>query len=118
MKKLTVVHAKVGEEVEIKTIEHTIEEMHKLVGGWIEVVNLQNGILMVVNEEGAITDLPLNFVTVVIDRGVVKPVHEIFGDVFFVSQVGEDFVSLDKEQIQQVKQMFAHNRKYCIVNSR
>jgi hypothetical protein len=118
MKNLTVVAVEVGKEPEIKTVEHTLEEMHKLVEGYIETVRVAEDILLIVNEEGMITDLPVNFHTLVIDRGVVKPVHQIHGNVFFVSVSGEDFASLDKEQIQKVLKMFKHKREFCVVAQR
>lgn len=115
MKKLTVVAVEVGAEPEVKVIEHTLEDMHKLVGGWIEVVRLHNGLVLVINEEGMIHNLPLNFITMVKEGAVLRPVHEILGNVFFVSEAGEEFASLDKLQVQLVKDMFKHTRKACIV---
>ena len=38
----------------------SLGEMQKIVGGWIEVVTLRNGQLMVVNEEGKMIGLPYN----------------------------------------------------------
>jgi hypothetical protein len=115
MKKLTVLHARVGEEPAVVTIDNDLESLKSLVGGWIETVRLPDDILMVVNEEGMLHDLPLNFITFVRDFGTLKPVHEIAGDVFFVSTLGENFISLDKEQIQKVKGMFSNNRNALIV---
>jgi Domain of unknown function (DUF3846) len=114
-KKLTVLYVKVGQEPEVLTVEHNITNLQKLVGGYIETVRLPDDVLMVVNEEGLIHDLPLNFVTFVREGASVKPVHEIVGDVFFVSMLGEDFISLDKVQIQNIKRMFMFDRNALIV---
>lgn len=115
MAKLTVLHVKVNEKPKVKTIEHNIEEMHKLVGGWIESVRISEDILMIVNEEGMVHDLPINFISFVREGAGIVPVHEIHGDVFFVSMIGEDFASLDKIQIQTIKQMFSFNRQALLI---
>lgn len=39
---------------------YTLEEMQSAVGGYIEIVRLKHGILMVVNEEGKLQQLPHN----------------------------------------------------------
>lgn len=36
------------------------EELQKIVGGYIEIVNLDDNHIMVVNEEGKLMDLPYN----------------------------------------------------------
>lgn len=115
MKKISVVQVKVGEEPEVITIDDNIETYHGLVGGYIEVVRLHSDILMIVNEEGLIHDLPLNFITFVREGASLRPVHEIVGDVFFVGSLGEHFISLDKEQIHVVKHMLSNNRNALIV---
>lgn len=40
--------------------DFSLEEMQAIVGGYIEIVYLDNGKLMIVNEEGKINGLPLN----------------------------------------------------------
>ena len=37
-----------------------LDELQEIVGGYIEIVHLSNGQIMVVNEEGLIYDLPYN----------------------------------------------------------
>lgn len=39
---------------------YTLEEVQKAVGGYIEVVNLNSGYIMVINEEGKLNGLPVN----------------------------------------------------------
>ena len=49
---------------ETKTItdkEPTLKEMQKFVGGYIEVVDAPNGDQIVLNEEGRIFGLPINY---------------------------------------------------------
>jgi hypothetical protein len=38
----------------------TLKKMQELVGGYIELVYLNNGMCLVINEEGLLIDLPLN----------------------------------------------------------
>ena len=38
----------------------TLKEMQDYVGGWIEVIYLSSGEMMVLNEHGKINDLPIN----------------------------------------------------------
>ncbi len=40
--------------------DFSLEEMQRIVGGYIEVLNLNDGRLMVVNEEGKLEGLDLN----------------------------------------------------------
>lgn len=40
--------------------DFSLEEMQAIVGGYIEIVYLDNGQLMIVNEEGKINGSPLN----------------------------------------------------------
>jgi len=44
----------------IKDKAPTLEEMQKMVGGWIEVIYLSNGDQMIVNEEGLRLKLDIN----------------------------------------------------------
>lgn len=118
MEKLTVVYVEVGKEPIVKTIKHTLEEMQKLVGGYIETVRIAEDILLIVNESGMIDELPVNFVTYVSRNGAIVPVHAIHGNVLFTAFTtwdGAEFVSLNEEQIQRVKNMFKLDRKICHV---
>jgi len=52
-----------GEEIAIQPdngVEFLLEEMQSIVGGYIEVLYLSDGRLMVVNEEGLLRKLPFN----------------------------------------------------------
>lgn len=117
MRNITVLKVEVGSEPEVVTVEHSLESFHKLVGGFIEQVRLSEDIYLIVNEEGMIHDLPVNFQTVVVRQGMVVPVHLIYGNVFFVSDAGDEFASLDKLQIQTIKDMFKYKREICVVNT-
>lgn len=115
MKKLTVLHVKVGQEPVVKTVDNTIEALQGLVEGYIETVRIADDLLLVVNEEGLLQHKPMNFMTFALRAEGLVPVHEIVGDVFFVSWLGEDFTSLDKLQIQRIKDMFKADGKALVV---
>ena len=46
--------------------DYSLEELQGFVGGYIEIVRLAEGQLMVVNEEGKLLGLPLNRIATVI----------------------------------------------------
>lgn len=37
-----------------------LDELREFVGGYIEIVDLRNGQILVINEEGKLNDLPIN----------------------------------------------------------
>ena len=52
-----------GERIEVKPKNGTdfqLEELKTVVGGYIEIVRLKDGKILVVNEEGMIYNLPFN----------------------------------------------------------
>lgn len=51
----------VGKSPRVEDIKYDLETMQKLVGGYLEVVNMGHGICLVCNEEAKIYDLPVNF---------------------------------------------------------
>ena len=82
----------VGKAPRIADIENTLESLKALVGGYIEVVTMEDNILLVCNEEGKMQGLPPNFST---GRDV------IVGTAVFVSYDGrEDFTGLDDWQLE------------------
>jgi Domain of unknown function (DUF3846) len=116
MKRISVLSVKVGKEPEVVSVENTLEAMQALVGGYIEVIHLTDDIMMVLNETGKLDELPINFITFKVAGDGLRPIDEICGNVFFVSALGEDFASLDKLQINQVKKMFKYSRNGMILN--
>lgn len=44
------------------TVEHTLEAMKEVVGGWIETVPMGEGFVLVCNEEGMLLNLPQNMI--------------------------------------------------------
>jgi len=74
-----------------------LEDFQKIVGGYIETVWVRStanrvGAIMVVNEEGLLKGLPRNALAERFLTEHVGPLCQpIVGDVFVVSEVGEDF---------------------------
>ena len=57
-----------------------LEELQKLVGGFIEIIDLGNDELMVVNEEGKLNDLPYNFCATQMYQRSTRALDYIAGD--------------------------------------
>ena len=90
-KKIKVVVQNPGELSRIVTVPNTLEALQELVGGYIEVVGIGNGLLLVMNEEGKIRGLPES----------VRCLYDtIVGPVFITADKDEDFRSLTTEEIQ------------------
>lgn len=87
---LKVIIVPVGQEPYVKEIPHTLEELQKIVGGYIEVATTPiPNVVIVCNEHGMIDGLPKNLLG-------------IYGDFLFVATEHPEFVSLNEEQIKQV----------------
>lgn len=107
-KLLRVIIKKVGEEPYVDTIENTLEAKQKIVGGYIEVVDYKDA-LIICNEEGKIMNL---------DPNVAFDYDYIAGDFLIVGDDWEnaDFKSLTEEQIKEFIQdinvrSFKHGKK-------
>lgn len=90
-----------GEVAEME-IQNRLEDMHAIVGGYIEpcapIELKQKGIELIANEEGLLAQL--------------QPNENLFpffivGDAFFVAFDGEDFVGLSDNQVSIVKAWLA-----------
>lgn len=73
-----------GEEA---TIPNTLKALQEAVGGYIETVTLDNGVVLIVNEEGRLRNMPYNFTLRFLhyfnpsDAVEVRPHQMIFGTV-------------------------------------
>jgi hypothetical protein len=95
MGKIKVGIKRVNEELKLVEIEDNLQSYQKIVGGYIEVVYMDAGYIMICNEEGKFENLPVNFVLE----------HDyIVGDVFFAKQDREDFGTLTEFDIGYLKQ--------------
>ena len=94
---MKIVIKKVGQEPEVKEINGELHEMQEIVGGYLEVIGLFDGIFCVLNEEGKLKGLPINF---------IFGGDFIVGNVFFCSVSGGDFASLNDMQINTILKLF------------
>ena len=76
-------------------IDGELESLQKLVDGYIEVVHLPGGLVLVCNEEGMLRRLPVHH-AVAIGDGRYMPIH---GDFFVCRSEGSEFASISGEDI-------------------
>ena len=82
-------------------IENTLEAMQEFVGGYIEVINITDKILLVCNEEGKLRGLlPTAFIV----RNQ-EPKDIIAGKFFLCREDGEDMVSIQESDIADFKRI-------------
>ena len=94
---MKIVVYEVGKESFVADIENELAECQKIVGGYIQVVTVGNGMLLVCNEEGKNIGLEPN-------RYIPEIADVICGN-FFVCGAGEDdFTSLTDEQIKEIRE--------------
>lgn len=51
----------VGKSAKVEDIKNDLETIKGLVGGYIEAVNAGQGVCLIVNEEGKLNNMPVNF---------------------------------------------------------
>lgn len=81
-KNIRVIYKRVGFDPVEVTIPNTLEQLQRMVGGFIETVSFGPGMIMIVDEEGKIDGRPVNFVF----RG-----EPICGAVLWCGHKGENF---------------------------
>ena len=96
---MTAIIKRPGQPAFRREIDNTLEALQELVGGYIETVNLPGGIVMIVNEEGKILRLPINF---------HLNCDLICGTAVSVSVNGEEFCSLNQAQENAVWREMSH----------
>lgn len=85
---------------EMIDIENSLDVLQKYVDGWIDVLNLSNGCVVVLNENGLERGLEAN-ATITSERGIAL----VHGDFFICGKDGLDFKSIDTEKIEEVKKL-------------
>ena len=89
-------------------IPNTLEAMQNIVGGHIEVMSIRrDGTVIVCNEEGKITGLPMNRALWTNGQDNTRKISDIICGTFIVCGVRDDeFVSLDEWQLKAYKATF------------
>ena len=86
--KLKVLYKEVGKKPEVKIIENELEDFQKLVDGLIELVYIDDGVCMFLNEEGKLIDLPHHI--------ILEEIGDIvMGNVFIARENSEDGELID-----------------------
>jgi len=63
----------------------SLESWQKAVGGYIETIPVEDGML-IINEEGKLKGLPINYTANLMAEGWIMPTDYIVGDVIFMTQ--------------------------------
>lgn len=105
-KTIQIVKVKPMNNARIAEIDHTLEAMQELVGGYIEAIPLDDEVCIVCNEEGKLMGLQPN-------RGLYHDgeLADILHGTFFICAAPwdkDDFASLTDEQAEYYAAMFKH----------
>ena len=84
---IRVIFKEPGKTAEVREIPNTLEALQEAVGGYIETMTFTSDCAVIVNEEGKLRGLPVNF-------GFLGDV--LVGNVLFVGVDGEEFCSLSE----------------------
>lgn len=77
-------------------LDGSLEDLQRVVGGWVQAVDLTDTITLWMNEEGKLDGLPFNHnATLVWEHFFGKGTDVIVGDVFFTGGTDEDGDSKD-----------------------
>lgn len=90
---------------EVRDIEDSLSSYQSIVGGYIQIITLPNGIDIVFNEEGKLMGLET---TVYLDwKGEI--VDTLEGTLVFVGVKGAGFTDLTDEQIEYLEEDFGND---------
>ena len=80
-----------GEEA---TIPNTLKALQEAVGGYIETVTLDNGVVLICNEEGRLRDMPYNFTVRRMVHTFLPVSNPIFGTVIACGADDDEFADI------------------------
>lgn len=112
---MRIVYIAAGQEPEVRDIGGSLEDMKKLIDGYIEVIHPFNDTALIVcNEEGKINGLPLN-------RSLLHPetgeLYEIIAGNFFICDAppdSDDFAGLSEVQVKMYMEQFKDPESFII----
>lgn len=73
-------------------VEENLKSYQKLVGGYIQLIKLKTGLLLICNEEGKLNNLPFNMMI----EG-----HKVVGTFVLVRDKGAEFVSVNEFDLKE-----------------
>ena len=97
MKKLRILIIEPSKEPYKIKIKYTLENLQKLVGGLIDIIELENNVDLICNDEGKILELPINRIT---------KCDIIVGTFLITGHHNGETISLSKKQIRKYKKEF------------
>jgi len=75
-------------------ISDSLKNLQKTVGGYIETVTLDNGVVLICNEEGKLRDMPYNFTVRRMVHTFLPVSNPIFGTVIACGAEGDEFADI------------------------
>lgn len=108
--KIKVVMVRPGKFATIEEIDRSLESYQQVVGGYIEqLCPYDDPVAIVCNEEGKLSNLPLNCSLLHPEYGM----WDIIAGTFFVCGLGEeDYCSLTEELAEKYWEMFKHPEQF------
>jgi hypothetical protein len=102
-----------GKEGYVKEIDHTLENLQEVVGGYIQGISLEPGVEMICNEEGLPLKLEPNR-RVVANMGNYQLDTIIHGTFCVVGMGGDDYCSLSDEKIKEYTEKFGKSMESAV----
>lgn len=114
--KMTVLVVEPGMSPYVKEIDSGLKSLQSEVGGWIEAVYpFEEEVALICNEEGKLSELPLNRAL----RDEDRHVYDIVAGTFLVVGLGEeDFCSLSDEYIKKFSDRFKTPEKFAEIDGK
>lgn len=114
--KINVVYCEPGKKAEIKEIGSSLGEMQKTVGGYIEAVYpFEEPVCIVCNEEGKFNGMGLNRAL----RDNEGDIYDVIaGPCFICDCSGENFGSLNQEQLEKYEKMFKEPEMFISIGGK
>ena len=112
----TVLVVEPGRTPYVKEIDSGLKSLQSEVGGWIEAVYpFEEEVALICNEEGKLSDLPLNRALMDSDGEI----YDIIAGTFLVVGLGEeDFCSLSDEYIKKFSDRFKKPEKFAEIDGK
>lgn len=116
MEKMTVLLVEPMEKPRLVTIDHTLEEMQRLVGGYITCTYPWEDLVgLVCNDDGIALGLPLNRMLKDEDGNIYDIIKGAF---FLVGLSRDDFCSIPEELAEKYTELFRYPEMYMRTEDR